>query len=286
MEDIKKHIQSKLNNIEAELKRAKSNKVNFIAQKNQLLDMLFLIEIYEKYDISRKNIDKIVILPNTKTDISEYRLMEDNDLDDKQYWQELVIEEEKVKLHSNDIIIKKKQQSNLEVFTTTDSAITTQIRGYISQEPIWLASLTQYGYVRDANVAQDVYGLDISYKGKTSPYQTRYDPTSPGRPDPRYSIDTTTFESGKPTANGGLRDNKQFWQKWEKLNPSSISKNNRWRIEHGLSPTIDNVWIKEFPEHGGYKGEILIHHHVDQGKYAVPVPASTHVGSGGVWHCK
>ena len=98
MEDIKKYIQSKLNNIEAELKRAKSNKVNFIAQKNQLLDMLFLIEIYEKYDISRKNIDKIVILPNTKTDISEYKLMEDNDLDDKQYWQELVIEEEKIKL--------------------------------------------------------------------------------------------------------------------------------------------------------------------------------------------
>ena len=108
MEDIKKYIQSKLNNIEAELKRAKSNKLNFIAQKNQLLDMLFLIEIYEKYDISRKNIDKIVILPNTKTDMSEYRLMEDNDLDDKQYWQELVIEEEKIKLHSNDIIIKKK----------------------------------------------------------------------------------------------------------------------------------------------------------------------------------
>ena len=53
MEDIKKYIQSKLNNIEAELKRAKSNKLNFIAQKNQLLDMLFLIEIYEKYDISR-----------------------------------------------------------------------------------------------------------------------------------------------------------------------------------------------------------------------------------------
>ena len=74
MEDIKKHIQSKLNNIEAELKRAKSNKVNFIAQKNQLLDMLFLIEIYEKYDISRKNIDKIVILPNTKTAYRGYLL--------------------------------------------------------------------------------------------------------------------------------------------------------------------------------------------------------------------
>jgi len=160
--------------------------------------------------------------------------------------------------------------------------------GYISQDPIGLAgnNPTLYGYVRDANVAQDVYGLDISYKGNTSPYQTRYDPTCPGRPDPRYSIDTTTFESGKPTANGGLRDNKQFWQKWEKLNSTSISKNNRWKIKHGYSPTIDDVWIKEFPEHGGYKGERLIHHHVEQGKYAIPVPESTHVGSGGVWHCK
>ncbi|MGF7108278.1 hypothetical protein [Treponema pedis] len=108
MEDIKKYIQFKLNNIEAELRQSNSDKLNFIAQKNKLLDMLFLIEIYEKYDISRKNIDKIIILPNTTTDISEYRLMEDNDLDDIRYWQEVMIEEKKLRLHSKDIIIKKK----------------------------------------------------------------------------------------------------------------------------------------------------------------------------------
>ncbi|MEL3912750.1 hypothetical protein [Treponema pedis] len=108
MEDIKKYIQFKLNNIEEELRQSNSDKLNFIAQKNKLLDMLFLIEIYEKYDISRKNIDKIIILPNTTTDISEYRLMEDNDLDDIRYWQEVMIEEKKLRLHSKDIIIKKK----------------------------------------------------------------------------------------------------------------------------------------------------------------------------------
>lgn len=145
---------------------------------------------------------------------------------------------------------------------------------------------TLYGYVRDVNIGQDIYGLDISYKGDVSPYKIRYNPTCPGRPDPRYSIDTTTFDGGTPTAKRGLRDNKQFWKKWENLNPSSISNNNRWKIEHGLSPKIDDEWIKEFPEHGGYKGEKLIHHHVDQGKYAIPISESTHVGSGGVWHYK
>ncbi|UCZ77416.1 hypothetical protein LHK94_03025 [Dickeya zeae] len=29
-----------------------------------------------------------------------------------------------------------------------------------------------------------------------------------------------------------------------------------------------------------------MHHHVDQGRYAIPVPRKTHVGSGGVWHTK
>ena len=78
-------------------------------------------------------------------------------------------------------------------------------------------SPTLYGYVRDVNIGQDIYGLDISYKGDVLPYQIRYNPTCPGRPDPRYSIDTTTFDGGTPTAKGGLIDNKQFWKKWENL---------------------------------------------------------------------
>ncbi|WP_228669775.1 hypothetical protein [Dickeya parazeae] len=29
-----------------------------------------------------------------------------------------------------------------------------------------------------------------------------------------------------------------------------------------------------------------MHHHVEQGRYAIPVPGKTHVGSGGIWHTK
>lgn len=54
----------------------------------------------------------------------------------------------------------------------------------------------------------------------------------------------------------------------------------------GLSPKIDKTWIKEFPEHSQYLGDTLIHHHVDFGRYAIPVPGKTHVGSGGIWHTK
>ncbi|MDV5225171.1 hypothetical protein RZ760_004290 [Providencia rettgeri] len=120
-----------------------------------------------------------------------------------------------------------------------------------------------------------------------NPYQTRINPKFPNRPDPEYSIDTSTFTKGKTTANGGIRNNQEFWQQWKDLQPDSLSKSNSYRInELGLSPKIDEQWIKMFPEHANYKGDTIIHHHVDFGRYAIPVPSSTHVGSGGVWHTK
>ncbi|TQI80069.1 HNH/endonuclease VII toxin of polymorphic toxin system [Serratia fonticola] len=120
-----------------------------------------------------------------------------------------------------------------------------------------------------------------------NPYQTRIDPAIPGRPDPAFSIDTRTFNSGVATSKGGIRNSQEFWQQWTKLQPDSLSKSNLYRIQElGLSPKIDNTWIKAFPEHVNYKGDTIIHHHVDFGPYAIPVPGSTHVGSGGVWHTK
>ncbi|WOO42624.1 hypothetical protein [Rubellicoccus peritrichatus] len=58
--------------------------------------------------------------------------------------------------------------------------------------------------------------------------------------------------------------------------------------EHNINiyAGADNTWIKHFPEHKNNLKETVIHHHVDQGQVAIPVPASTHVGSGGFWHTK
>lgn len=123
-----------------------------------------------------------------------------------------------------------------------------------------------------------------------NPYFTRVDPNLPGRPDPRFSIDSKTFSAGKITSNGGIRNTKEFWQQWQNLQPGSLSKSNRYLIENynklKVSPRIDDDWIKVFPEHAPFKGDLIIHHHVDFGRYTIPVPGRTHVGSGGVWHTK
>ncbi len=160
---------------------------------------------------------------------------------------------------------------------------------YISQDPIGLVGgMALYGYVHDSNSWVDPGGLTpISFKGDLSPYQTRYNTNFPGRPDPKFSIDTHTFSSGETTMNGGIRNSKEFWQQWATKNPQTLSKSNLYKINDlGLSPKIDKQWVQHFPEHGGYKGNMLIHHHVNFGRYAIPVPGDTHVGSGGVWHAK
>ena len=66
---------------------------------------------------------------------------------------------------------------------------------YLSQDPIGLhGGIALYAYVHDTNSWVDPGGLSpISYKGSESPYQTRYDPAFPNRPDPKYSIDTLSL---------------------------------------------------------------------------------------------
>jgi hypothetical protein len=123
-----------------------------------------------------------------------------------------------------------------------------------------------------------------------NPYTMRIDPRVPGRPDPRFSVDTATFPGGVPTSNGGLRDAGEFWRRWAQLVPNSLSKSNRFLIDNfsrlKVSPRVDAEWIKTFPEHAGFEHDVLVHHHVDFGRFAVPVPGRTHVGSGGPFHAR
>ncbi|QNK76022.1 hypothetical protein H7F36_18150 [Variovorax sp. PAMC28562] len=121
---------------------------------------------------------------------------------------------------------------------------------------------------------------------ETSPYVTRYDPSFPGRADPAYTIDTSRFTSGTSTsgAGGGLRNSSQFWKAWTDQIPQSLSPGNAMRAADGLAPKIDSTWVSTFPEHMSFMGDALIHHHVDFGAYASPVPAATHTSSSGIWH--
>ena len=132
-------------------------------------------------------------------------------------------------------------------------------------------------------------GNNVGPFSPDSPYVHRYDPAFPGRPDPRFSLDSMTFENPIGyNAKGFPRDAGEFWRQWVAKYPESLSANNRYLIENydrlKVSPRIDQTWINAFPEHGSYMNDVLIHHHVNHGQYTIPVPGKTHVGSGGIWH--
>jgi hypothetical protein len=39
---------------------------------------------------------------------------------------------------------------------------------------------------------------------------------------------------------------------------------------------VDQQWIKHFPEHQGYFGDKLIHHHIDHGNLTTALPKQLH----------
>lgn len=107
MNEIKDYFNQRLNHIKANLSNPHSDTSALVTQKNQLLDMLYLIEMYEKYDLSRKNIEKILVLPVPSADFSDFRIIEDMETDEQTAWQEVKIDNDIIRLDTNDLIIKK-----------------------------------------------------------------------------------------------------------------------------------------------------------------------------------
>jgi hypothetical protein len=107
MNKIKEYIISELEEVERRIKQ-NIDKASNISLKNELLDMLYLIDLRDKYKLERKNIESIVILPDIYTCAAEYRIINDCESENKQYWQEIKINESPIRLHSADLVIKMK----------------------------------------------------------------------------------------------------------------------------------------------------------------------------------
>ena len=99
------------------------------------------------------------------------------------------------------------------------------------------------------------------------------------------AIDTSTFESGTPTLYGGIRNSIQFWPEWSQTYPDTLSEANLARIQAGRSPIVDAQWLETFPEQSNYEGDVLVHHHLDYGANAIPLPETLHAEQPGwgVW---
>jgi hypothetical protein len=117
-----------------------------------------------------------------------------------------------------------------------------------------------------------------------SPYQVHIDPRTRRGP---MAIDTSGFK-GPSTANGGVRNRQAFWGEWSAAYPETLSDANRSLIARPRpsSPLVDDQWIEHFPEAAANRGEMLVHHHLDCGPMAIPLPQSVHgfAPGYGIWH--
>ena len=92
---------------------------------------------------------------------------------------------------------------------------------------------------------------------------------------------TAKSESGKTTTTtntveGAPRNSQAYWNKRLAKNDPALSQSNIWKIKNGFAPVVNDQWIKFNPNHSAYKGDKLIHHHINQGKVATAIPQGAH----------
>jgi hypothetical protein len=86
------------------------------------------------------------------------------------------------------------------------------------------------------------------------------------------------WQPGKKGSNrmGYKRSAPWFFRRFRDANPHAISPANRAHINKGRVPVVDETWAKAFPDHAGYKGQKLVHHHTGHGGTTVPLPQDLH----------
>jgi len=87
-----------------------------------------------------------------------------------------------------------------------------------------------------------------------------------------------SLEGFKTNAAGFPRNSAYFWREALQQHPEYFSPRNAKAIKGRppRAPVIDEQWIRYHPEQARYLNERLIHHHIDQGAIAVPLPESIH----------
>ncbi len=95
--------------------------------------------------------------------------------------------------------------------------------------------------------------------------------------DKKHVIDMREAPASSATNAAGFpRNGRWFWRQNLKQNPDLFSDANKLRIKQGKAPVVDDAWVKANPTHESFKGEKLIHHHIDQGANASGLPEKLH----------
>ena len=87
---------------------SEEEKQALVSYKKELEQLLFLKKLSDTYHLEPVAIERIIVLPSPRTDFSNFRLVDDAETEEKQWWEELKIENEPIWLCEGDILIKKR----------------------------------------------------------------------------------------------------------------------------------------------------------------------------------
>ena len=111
MKTAKQLIEEELQKVVHQLKEVsllQEEKQALITYKKELEQLLFLKKLSDTYHLEPKDIEKVIVLPQPSMAFADFRIVDDVETDEREYWKELEIEGKKLSLNEGDILIKKK----------------------------------------------------------------------------------------------------------------------------------------------------------------------------------
>ena len=111
MRTAKQLIEDELQKIIHQLKEVsllQEEKQALVSYKKELEQLLFLKKLSDTHHLDPKEIECIVVLPPPRTDFASFRIVDDVETEEKQWWEELKIQNEPLWLCEGDILIKKR----------------------------------------------------------------------------------------------------------------------------------------------------------------------------------
>ena len=111
MKTAKQLIEDELHKTIHQLKEVSlsdEEKHALVSYKKELEQLLFLKKLSDTYHLEPKDIEKVIVLPAPSMAFADFRIVDDVETDEREYWKELEIESENLSLNEGDIVIRKK----------------------------------------------------------------------------------------------------------------------------------------------------------------------------------
>ena len=111
MKTVKQLIEDELHKTIHQLKEVsllQEEKQALVSYKKELEQLLFLKKLSDTYHLEPKDIEKVIVLPAPSMAFADFRIVDDVETDEREYWKELEIESENLSLNEGDIVIRKK----------------------------------------------------------------------------------------------------------------------------------------------------------------------------------